>query len=172
VSLKVSFSQLTEKLDRLREEFLTLKRVGVDEQPAGLAAALQDAFADAMEEILALLGKATDAAHQADQCLTGGIDVNGVMEALIRCNEACNRASLRYWSALNSGEKISALMELGRERGAEWAAWAKRIEAGLGKSSHPMLGLNQALFECWREIGEAFLIAAALGQGPGAKRAK
>jgi len=172
MSLKVSFSQLTEKLDRLREEFLTLKRVGVDEQPPGLAVALQDAFADAMEEILAVLGKATDAAHQADQCLSGGIDVNGVMEALIRCNEACNRASLRYWSALNSGERISALTELGRERGGEWESWTRSIEVGLKKCSEPMLGLNQVIFECWREIGEAVQVAAALGQGPSAKRTK
>jgi hypothetical protein len=172
MSLKSSFSQLTNKLDRLREEFLLLKALGVDDQPEGMAVALQDAFADALEDIIASINSATDAAHQANQSLTGGIDISGVLESLTRCNESWNRVSLRYWSALNSYEGLSVLMELGRTRGGEWQAWTRSIEAGLNKCSAPMLELNQAIFECWREIGEAVLVAASLGQPPGNKRKK
>lgn len=170
MSLKASFSQMTEKLDRLREEFLALKTLGVDDQPPDVAAALQDAFADAMEDILGFINKASDTAHHADQSLAGGIDMTGVIEGLTRCNESWNRVSHRYWSALNSYERLSALMDLGRGRGGEWEAWTRSIEVGLNKCSGPMLELNQAIFECWREIGEAVLVAAALGQGPSAKR--
>ena len=102
MSLKTSFSQMYEKLDRLREEFLALKTLGVDDQPPDMAVALQDGFADAMEEIIGFITKATDAARHADQSLAGGIDMNGVIESLTRCNESWNRVSHRYWSALNS----------------------------------------------------------------------
>lgn len=171
MSLKQSFSELTEKLDRLREEFLLLKGLGVDDAPEDLAAALHDAFTDAIEDIIGCVNKASDAAHHSDQSLAGGIDLNGVVEGLVRCNESWNRASLRYWSGLNSYERVSTLMDLGRARGGEWAAWAKGVEAGLNKCSGPMLDLDRAIFECWREIGEAVLVAAAFGSS-GARRNK
>jgi hypothetical protein len=169
MSLKSSFSQMTEKLDRMRAEFLMLK-AGVDDQPEGTAFALQDAFADALEDIIAFINGATDAAHQANLSLTDGIDMSVVLEKLTRCNENWNHVSFRYWSALNSYEKLNVLMELGRSRGGEWQVWTRSIEGGLNKCSAPMLDLNQAIFECWREIGDAVLVAASLGQPPRVKR--
>jgi hypothetical protein len=170
MSLKATILQMTEELDRLHEKFLALKTLGVDDQPKDAAVALQDAFTDAMEDILAFINKASEAAHHAGQALAGGIDMTGVIEGLTRCNENWNRVAHRYWSALNSYERVSALMDLGRGRGGEWEEWTRSIEAGLNKCSEPMLEFNQTVFECWREIGESFLVAASLGQGPGARR--
>jgi hypothetical protein len=84
MSLKATILQMTEELDHLREQFLALKTLGVDDQPKDVAVALQDAFTDAVEDILGFINKASDAAHHADQSLAGGIDMTGVIEGLTR----------------------------------------------------------------------------------------
>jgi len=158
VSLRTEFQSLGTQLERLHEAFSDLGRLLDDHPSQGDKVLLLDAFGDAVEDLLGWLEEALQASALPLQPEPGkgdrDFDVHLAQQALVVCQDQFNRLMHRFSFDLVSYEKIAQLLQLGRERGGEWQAWAKGIKMELESCQQHLYLTNQVLFRCWVEIAE------------------
>jgi hypothetical protein len=158
VSLRTEFQSLGVQLERLYEVFSDLRRLLDDHPSEGDKVLLLDAFGDAVEELLGWLDESLQTCAPllpSDRKTSEQeFDVNLARQALVVCQDQFNRQMHRFLFDLVSYEKIAQLLQLGRERGGEWHAWAKGIKVELESCQQHLYLTNQALFRCWLEIAE------------------
>lgn len=155
MSLRTEFQNLRTQQERLHEVFSDLRRL-LDDHPAeGNKVLLLDSFGDAVEDLLGWLEESSQT------CVpllpsepAADFDANLVRRPLVVCQELFNRQMNRFLTDLVSYDKISQLLQFGRERGGEWQTWARGIKSELESSQQQMFLMNQAMFRCWVELAE------------------
>jgi hypothetical protein len=158
VSLRMEFQSLGAQLEKLYEVFSDLRRLLDDHPLQGDKVLLLDAFGDVVDDLLGWLEESLQACApllpsepgRSDQ----DFDINLARQALVVCQDQFNRQIHRFSFDLVSYEKVAQLLQLGRERGGEWHAWAKGIKIELESCQQHLYLANQALFRCWVEIAE------------------
>ncbi|HYO63113.1 MAG TPA: hypothetical protein VER08_05590 [Pyrinomonadaceae bacterium] len=158
MSLRTEYQSLYAQLESLNEALADLRTVIDDRPPKGESVLLLDAFGDAVEDTLGWLDEALAAAgphaRGARQKGEAAFDVNGARQALVFCQDQFNRITHRFTFDLVSYDRLSQLMQLGRERRGEWQAWAGGVRRELEGCQQHLYDTSQALFRCWQEIAE------------------
>jgi hypothetical protein len=158
VSLRTEFQNLRAQQDRLHEVLSDLRRL-LDDHPAhGEKVLLLDSFGDAVEDLLGWLEESSQTcapllpADPAER--NAEFDANRARRALVVCQELFNRQLHRFLIDLVSYDKISQLLQVGRERGGEWQGWAKGIKLELETCQQHLYLTNEVMFRCWVELAE------------------
>ena len=158
MSLQTEFQSLYAQLESLHEALAGLRTAIDDRPPKGAAVHLLDAFGDAVEDTLGWLeeslGLVAPLMQASQQKGMPGFDVSRARQALIFCQEQFNRIMNRFMFDLVSYDRVSQLMQLGRERRGEWQSWAGLVKQELEGCQQHLYDTNQALFRCWLEIAE------------------
>lgn len=159
MSLRTEFQSLYAQLESLHEALSELRAAIDDRPPKGESVLLLDSFGDAVEDTLGWLGEALALVAPAvgggaQQRGETGFDVNRARQALVFCQDQFNRITHRFTFDLVSYERVSQLMQLGRERRGEWQGWAVGVRRELEACQQHLYDTSQALFRCWQEIAE------------------
>ena len=158
MSLRTEFQNLRTQQERLHEVFSDLRRLLDDHPPQGDKVLLLDSFGDAVEDLLGWLEESSQTCMpllpSKPAVKNDDFDANLVRRALVVCQELLNQQMHRFLIDLVSYDKISQLLQFGRERGGEWQAWAKGIKLELETCQQQMFLMNQVMFRCWVEMAE------------------
>ena len=158
MSLRTEFQNLRTQQERLNEVFSDLRRL-LDDHPAqGEKVLLLDSFGDVVEDLLGWLEESSQICAPllpADPAARNTeFDANLARRALVVCQELFNRKLQRFLTDLVSYDKISQLLQFGRERGGEWHGWAKGIKLELETCQQQLYLTNEVMFRCWVELAE------------------
>jgi hypothetical protein len=154
MTLEAAFEDLCTHLRELHEGLIALRVTVVEDRPLEGDSVLVDVFADTAEELLGWLDEALTAADEGRQAAAYPVDVRRAQRALIAAHERVIRIAEQFFSGLIPYERIAGLVQMGRQRGGEWRAWAKSVWTAAYSCQKPLCGLNQRLFRCWQEIVE------------------
>ena len=155
MSLRTEFQNLRTQQERLHEVFSDLRRL-LDDHPAqGNKVLLLDSFGDAVEDLLGWLEESSQTCAPLLPAQTHcDFDINLARRSLVVCQDSFNRQMHRFLIDLVSYDKISQLLQFGRERGGEWQAWAKGIKLELETCQQHLFLTNQVMSRCWVELAE------------------
>jgi small-conductance mechanosensitive channel len=154
MTLKSSFQDLADKLDRLRATFEEILQWAITQgKPEHEDHALVGRYDDATNDLIGLIEEAIAAAQPALQSVAQ-TNLSEERRALIICQSAINKVSKRYFSEMVSFEALTALDSLAKERRKQWPQWVSGVKDALDQCRMPIEEVSRALFECWQEITE------------------
>ena len=155
MTLKSSFQDLAEKLDRLRATFEELLQWAITQgKPEHEDHVLVNRYDDATNDLIGLIEEAIAAVQLGLQAVEGAASVGKARNALIVCQAAINKVSKRYFSEMVSFEALKALDSLAKERRKHWPQWVSGVNDALDQCRAPIEEVSRALFECWQEVSE------------------
>lgn len=155
MTLKSTFRELTEKLDRLRATFEELLQWAITQgKPEHEDHVLVNRYDDATNDLIGLIEEASAAAQLGLQAVSRQTGSSEARNALIVCQSAINKVSKRYFSEMVSFEALTALDSLAKERRKQWPQWVSGVKDALDQCRAPLEEVSRALFECWQEVSE------------------
>jgi hypothetical protein len=154
LALEAAFKDVNTQMRSLHEAFVELRLVVVEEQPLLGDHVLAEMYEDVAEDLLGWLTEALAQAGKGQQAARHPANLEVARVCLVDCQERYNNISHRYWSNLLSYERLSELLETGRERGGDWLLWSHAVKERLERCRHPLYSTGQSLFRCWRELTE------------------
>ncbi|MFN0101394.1 MAG: hypothetical protein ACKV2U_04805 [Bryobacteraceae bacterium] len=154
MSLEGAFESLRREFTRLQEAVSALHVTVTEDKPARGAAVLVDRLDNLVTDLSGTLEEADARAAHAVQ----GSGLNGPLDAvriaLRRIHELLNGFTALYTGDLASHDRISRLLEMGRERGREWREWSQEVKTAIERCAPPMKAAAAAILECWSELAE------------------
>jgi hypothetical protein len=154
MALETAFKEVNTQMRSLHDVFLDLRLAIVDERPAMGDPVLVDVFGDVADDLLAWLSAALICVGKGTQAARHPTQLGEARRHLVSSQEQFNNISHRFWSNLNSYERVSELVYLGRDRGGDWLVWAHTVKERLERCRQPLYSTNLALFRCWKELTE------------------
>lgn len=155
MTLKSSFQELADKLDRLRATFEELLQWAITQgKPEHEDHVLVNRYDDATNDLIGLIEEARAAAQLGLQAIARQASLSEARNAMIVCQSAINKVSKRYFSEMISFEALKALDSLADERRKQWPQWVSGVKDALDQCRSPIEEVSVALFECWQEVSE------------------
>jgi hypothetical protein len=153
MALAAAFEELTGRLRHLRE-CLDSVQVSLEDIPVPGATVLEEQLGNSTLELRGLLAETIVAAEEASRAAGQSLDVERALRALTKCQELFHQMARRFAAELVSYDRIGDLIGLGQERRGEWLGWVGSVKDAIEGCRYPMDQVGDALFQCWREIGE------------------
>jgi hypothetical protein len=153
VTVEAAVGKLVRELKRLKDELEAVRVTMVEDRPSG-EAFVEDRLGDAVEELVGWSVEAVAAAEKIREAVVGErVKLRFVRKSLGESQRSFHRVLQRY-NELVSYERMAELLELGRGRRGEWAAWVAAVREGLEKCREPLEAVTEGYLECWEEIAE------------------
>lgn len=159
MSKEAAFVSLEQQLHALLEALTGLHTTVVVDRPLAGQPAPQDT--PALVDILGagaenLIGWTMEAlvAVQESHALARRGDLRSLRDVLAACHERSMQVAQGFLVELTPYERIADLARVGRTRGGEWRVWALSVKQALDRCRQPLFDLQQAQFECWRELAD------------------
>lgn len=148
MALDTPFADLALRLALLHDGVLLLRLTVVEDRPLAGAGALLDRLGEAVLDLESWLGEASE------QAARGRRASDTACEALVACQERFLRFQRGFSAEIAGCERVAEIATLGRERGGEWAGWARSVQSAVDQAQTLTLDVNEALFHCFREMAE------------------
>ncbi len=115
--------------------------------------ALADAYEEALDDILLLLGEAHARLLPTITPTSVCDNKAELWQALLLCQARIDQVAAQL-STLQSADRIAQLMRLGVRQGGEWPLWARLVKEGVARCLPPLHQVQQAQLLCWQEMAE------------------
>ncbi|NWF78637.1 MAG: hypothetical protein HXY37_01145 [Chloroflexi bacterium] len=159
MSTEAAFATLEQRLHALLEALTGLHTTVVVDRPLQGQPAPQDT--PALVDIIGagaenLIGWTMEAlvAVQESHPAARRDDIGALRDVLSACHERIMQVNQGLLTELMSYERVADLARVGRTRGGEWRVWALSVKQTLERCREPLFDLQEAQFECWRELAE------------------
>ncbi len=155
MSVKSSIEGARERVRELQEAVQALHLTVSQDRPGQNEAALVDWLDDAVTE---LAGSVEGASGHLGRVLQSELREGPLPQArdgLCGAQELLNQFTERYLCGLAEHQRLTQLARMGRERGKGWNDWVQVVKGAIGRCAKPLLRAQEALLDCWRELGEA-----------------
>jgi hypothetical protein len=162
MAIEAVFQQLATACNALRAALQSLGLTVIEDRPPHDDILLVERLGNLVddlrgwaEECCASVGTARDAvAHPSD--------LQRASLALGIANERFVLLEYRFFDEAVTHRTVDGLLRFGQQRGREWLGWSKTVVLGLDSCRAPIRGLDEALLQAWKELGERL--------GPGIRR--
>ena len=153
MTLEAAFDALWLRLHAARDAVRELSRIVAD-HPVETVPRVVDRLKEGVDDALGLVLEAIESAAEGQQAVAHPSDIDRARRPLAGCHRPFNRAVRLLSTQLASHRSLDQLAKLGLERGGEWAAWARPVEASLELCQQSFFDASEALFDCWQELAE------------------
>lgn len=150
--LEATFDMLCSDLRKLRG-ILHDFNVNVEDKPGTESVRLVDDVSDEVTELLGLSEESLSAAEEARRAAGPAFDPNQMRRSLAGSQKQFHGLSRNLFSNLLSYERISELIQFGREH-RDWRGWVDSVRQGLETCRPGVEAAEEAYFQCWQEIAE------------------
>ena len=154
MAIDTALGDLSLRLERLHDALTSLRLTVVEDRPLAGAGALLDRLGEAALDLEQRLGLALGWARRGRQAAGYPCDSEGLRQALASCQAEALHAARELTSEMASCERVGELFALERERGGEWASWARSLRGAVDQCQSLSHDVNEALFECWNQMAE------------------
>ena len=150
--LEAAFDKLCSDLRKLRG-ILHDCNVNVEDKPESESVRLVDDVSDEITELFGLSEESLSAAENARRTAGPQFDPNQMRRSLASSQKQFHNLSRNLCSNLLSYERISQLVQFGREHRI-WRGWVDSVRQGLETCRPGVEAVEEAYFQCWQEIAE------------------
>jgi len=154
MSLERTFVELHDRQMRLIESLEALHIAVAEDKPHKPDIALVDQRCAVVDDLLGRAQEAGAAGKEGVAACQRPIDLDLARTALVKSQEAFNSLSHVFTAGLVSYEAMEELAGIWKERGRDWQGWVAGLKAALQECQQPLYEVNEALFNCWREMSE------------------
>jgi len=154
MSLERTFVELHARQMRLIDSLEALHMAIAEDKPHKPDIALVDQRCAVVDDLLGRAQEAAVAGKEGVAACQRPIDLDIARAALVKCQEAFNPLTQVFTASLVSYEAMEELAGIWKERGRDWQAWVVGVKAALQDCQQPLYEVNEALFNCWREMSE------------------
>jgi len=152
MALESTFRTLSVQIRKLCD-ILNAVQLTLGDRPVRRGAALADELENVVLDLLGRLEEATAAARTAKAAVVT-LDLERARRGLAKCQEIFHAVEQQFSNELVSFDRLSALAELGKERGGEWKAWANSMSDAVKEVGAPLAETSRVLAACWQELVE------------------
>jgi hypothetical protein len=117
------------------------------------SARLADDVSESVTELSGLCQESLTFATEARDASDQPFDPNKLRKSLAESQQQFHKLSRSLFSNLLSYERISELVQFGRER-RRWLGWVNSVRQGLERCRPAVEVVDDAYFQCWQEIAE------------------
>jgi hypothetical protein len=157
VALETALSNLCSSLRALYRVLDELRYTVTEDVPESGSVILVDQAGEAVTELLGLSKECMDAGEGAEKAGSQPYDPNKLRRLLTVSQTQFHHLAHIYTASLLSYEQVNALVQFGRRRGPEWAAWVTSVREGVEKCLPALEAAEDAYFQCWREMAERII---------------
>lgn len=154
MALETAFANLNIQIRAIREALVDLRLAAVEGKPPRDDLFLVDHYGDGADDLIGCIEDALLSAEEGMRAVRHPLDLDRARRALTTCNECVIRLNRRFTGDLVQYDRVADLSGVGRRRGRTWGLWALNVKSGLDRCQQPLFDVNDALLDCWREIGE------------------
>jgi hypothetical protein len=162
MALEAAFREMGGRMRALHEILSALHTTIVEDRPAHDDVVLVDLLGDTNDDLLGWLQEAISAADAGHRVTAHPTDLYRAAQQLIICQRQFNRVARELAFDLLSYRRIAELRRFGRQRGGEWHAWARDVNAALDRCPQPISEVGDALLRCWQELADRMGVTSLL----------
>jgi hypothetical protein len=153
MALDTALGDLSMRLERLHDALVGLRLTVVEDKPLDGAGALLDRLGETALDLEARSGDALGWIRQGRRAASYPLDLDGTRQTLAACQSEVHHLQRSFSAEIGSCRRIVEIAAL-EERGAEWASWTRGVRGAIDQCQTLSHDVNEALFECWREMAE------------------
>jgi hypothetical protein len=154
MNLEMAFDRVGAQLAKVQDAVSALQVTVAEDKPRRGEVALVDRLENVVMELLgALEGARTYVAQAGKSCGRSGSPEETRL-ALRNAHQLVNAFIETFATELATHDSVAALLQMGRERGREWADWAAVVKTAIEQCAIQIGAMQAGILDCWSELGE------------------